>query len=70
MKKIEDKLVWSEEDENMWLSVIEYVQTYPAHRNSVVNWLKSLKDRYTWKPGGEQLNALEIVSSAKGFYDK
>lgn len=29
------------------------------------SWLKSLKERYTWKPSVAQLNALSIVS--KGY---
>ena len=45
IEKIEQKPDWNKEDEKMLYSAIEYVQTYPAHRNSVVNWLKSLKQR-------------------------
>ena len=49
---------WSEEDEEMLLSAIEYVQTYPAHRQSVVNWLKSFRPQPHWKPSEEQMEAL------------
>lgn len=28
----------------------------------VINWLKSLKDRYTWKPSDEQMLVLELAS--------
>ena len=50
---------WSEEDKKMLLSAIEYVQTYPAHRQSVVTWLKFLPERFNlqshWKPSEEQM---------------
>lgn len=55
---VEQNPAWREEDESMLLSAIEYIQTYPAHRQSVVDWLKSLKDRYTWKPSDEQITWL------------
>ena len=39
--RLKQKLAeWSEQDEIMLLSAIEYVQSYPAHRQSVVNWLQ------------------------------
>lgn len=37
---------WSKEDKEMLLSAMEYIQTYPAHRQSVVDWLKNLPNRF------------------------
>ena len=60
---LQPKQEWSEEDENMLLSAIEYVQSYPAHRQSVVNWLqsklKSFHPQPHWKPSEEQMKALK-----------
>ncbi len=66
---------WSEEDErnlNSILSCIEHCKNEdteaqyngnhyvePKHYEPLSDWLKSLKDRYTWKPTWEQLDALE-----------
>lgn len=61
IEKIEQKPDWNKEDEEMLYSAIEYAQTYPAHRNSVVNWLKSLRPQNTWKPSKEQMDALLFV---------
>lgn len=60
--------VWSKEDEKM----IEFWNLYYDHKvgdmpnKDVVenleefrDWLKALKERYTWKPSDEQLEALE-----------
>ena len=66
--QLQPKQEWSEEDEKMLNHVIidieslkEYV--YCKHLcDEEITWLKSLKDRYTWKPSIAQLNALSIVS--------
>ena len=62
---LNQKQVWSEEDERLFDSVVWHL------RNSVNNvdiehsagqledWLKSLKQRYTWKPNEEQMEALK-----------
>ena len=50
-----DKPTWSEEDENMLQSILDEYKSMPAEKR---NWLKSLKDRFTWKPSKEQIVAL------------
>lgn len=50
----EQKPAWSEEDEKMLNHIIGLLEGLP----NLHNWLKSLKDRYTWKPSDEQIKAL------------
>lgn len=68
---LQPKQEWSEEDEVMLSSAIEYVQSYPAHRQSVVSWLqgklKSLRPQPHWKPSEEQINALQMVKDSHYF---
>ena len=57
----ESKSFWSEEDENRFQSCLNILQAEPLLGNVEridANWLKSLKDRYTWKPSEEQIEAL------------
>ena len=63
LKKIEQKPAWSEEDEKMLHNIIKDVMI--LHNSKTidglkckVNWLKSLKNRYTWKPSDEQIQCL------------
>ena len=69
-KQGKQKSAWSEEDEvglgdAMW--AIEQARTIAKDENDMGNlwcaerWLKSIKDRYTWKPSDEQMNALNYV---------
>ena len=64
LKKIESKPAWSEEDEDMLNRLIlhfDWTGNYGFDKSdcdAARNWLKSLKERYTWKPSDEQLNAL------------
>ena len=57
----EMKSSWSEEDEERLMKVIWYVDN-PAplvlKDTMLVEWLKSLKGRYTWKPSKVQLECL------------
>ena len=39
-----------------WYSVVD-----KSKSRRVSDWLKSLKDRYTWKPSDEQMETLENV---------
>lgn len=57
---VEQKLAeWSEEDEKMLDGIIE-ASTHHCYLNITdINWLKSLKERYTWKPNKEQMNGLK-----------
>jgi hypothetical protein len=55
---------WSEEDDSNLERAIWYVEN-PAPKvvkdSILVEWLKSLKDRYTWEPSDEQMKALNYV---------
>ena len=64
--KIEHKTAWSEKDNEHVNSLLkrldglcrkEFTTTRFAI-NEDENWLKSLKERYTWKPSDEQMNTL------------
>jgi len=65
----EQKPAWSEEEKgNIDIIVsrlevdIEYWESRSKRRvdedKRVINWLKSLKERYTWKPSDEQITWL------------
>ena len=65
--KIEHNTAWSEKDNEHVNSLLkrldglcrkEFTTTRFAI-NEDENWLKSLKERYTWKPSDEQMNTLE-----------
>ena len=70
---------WSEEDEKMLCRCILHLEVATsgmplAIRDSMVeeaNWLKSLRNRYTWKPSEEQMEALcSKLPVVKGGGDK
>jgi len=71
----QSKQEWSEEDENhvkSILSTIECCKTQFPNTPAVVEvyntdiaWLKSLKERYTWKPSEEQLHYLSWIANIK-----
>ena len=63
----QSKQEWSEEDEEMFDAIIADIQfTQKAHTHDVnqvvyereIDWLKSLKERYNWKPSEGQLECL------------
>ena len=59
------KQEWSEEDEyciNQLIIFCEHCMVQDSNAKKCADWLKSLKDRKTWKPSIAQLNALSIVS--------
>ena len=64
---------WSEEDEVMIANIRDDLFCYQTkvrdedHQlaediEKEINWLKSLKQRYTWKPSDEQITVLELAS--------
>ena len=61
------KPAWSEEDERNLQGIIDEIEANKndapdydvATYNRFLSWLKSLKERYTWKPSEEQMNTLE-----------
>ena len=63
LKKIEQEPAWSKEDERMYreLHNLIYSTPYCDSRKELSDWLKSLKDRCTWKPSDEQMKALKGV---------
>lgn len=58
---VEQKPTWSEEDNVMMYKLLAVVELYydrdgdDLDKQSCIDWLKSLKDRYTWKPSDEQM---------------
>jgi hypothetical protein len=70
-KLVEQKPAWSEEYEKMLNGIIE-ASTHHCYLNITdIDWLKSLKERYTWKPSDEQMEALRIARDRNdkiGFY--
>jgi len=73
----EQKPAWSEEDENLFRCAIDAVEQESKVRTDgcldeevgkmVTDWLKSLKDRFTWKPSEEQMIALRQVISGCSY---
>ena len=63
-KQCEQKPAWSEEDDYILNLVGQFTSKgYKPHPKIpslefVQDWLKSLKERYTWKPSDEQMEAL------------
>lgn len=61
------KQEWSEEDEKIALSIEQVMNCasllniVPEKVDKIRTWLKSLKDRYTWKPSDKQMKALDSV---------
>lgn len=64
---------WSEDDEKLFKSALWHIKNSCGNggKNSgefeVYNWLKSLKDRYTWKPSDEQMIELRRVISGCSY---
>ena len=68
----EQKPAWGEEDEEMIRSIFLGIEAYSPSiiygngKEKVLNWIKSLKDRYTWKPSEEQILAIETAINVIG----
>ena len=74
----EQKPAWNEEDEKFLKQAIEEINYALNDKDlfyngtlPIVDWLKSLKERYAWKPSDEQIKVCKEVYadllSAKGF---
>lgn len=60
-----EKPAWSEEDERTYRSIIySFVHNFPLVIPQQ-EFVKSLKDRYTWKPSDEQMGALANTCDGK-----
>lgn len=64
----EQNPAWSEEDEGICIEAIKLLTNQSLYetcinlRTEIVDWLKSLKDRYTWKPSEKQIEALDFAA--------
>ena len=56
--RLVQKPAWSEEDEAKFESCIKVLQTSDGYDTINTKWLKSIKDKYTWKPSERQKEAL------------
>jgi hypothetical protein len=55
---------WSEEDERHLNTAVAYLKDAREFKKAAedcINWLKFLKERYTWKPSDEQISIIEFV---------
>ena len=59
------KQEWSEEDEDNLTDIFVAIDNFYTtnHKKELITFLKSLKDRYTWKPSDEQIMALDGICS-------
>ena len=67
--RLEQKPAWSEEDEWNRNEIIadlnEFIEIYKCDNiKPLIEWLKSLKDRYTWKPSDKQMQALSSAGNS------
>jgi tetratricopeptide (TPR) repeat protein len=70
-KKIEQKPAWSEWDEEILSEIIDFFEngilTVQHDFRIYASWLKSLKQKYTWKPSDKQMNTLRHVISGCSY---
>ena len=67
----EQNPVWSEEDEKKFsdiLAILRGGENCYYNSPTLIDWLKSLKDRYTWKPTEEQMDALDYYANSLCTY--
>ena len=69
---------WSEEDEKFFKSCLWHISNSVSNgkctdsKCQLTDWLKSIKERYTWKPSQVQLSALswEISNTSEGSWQR
>ena len=72
LKKIEQKSAWSEEDEKFLKTALWHISYSVSNGKNTdehcdtTDWLKSLKERYTWKPTDAQMESLDLLSRGEG----
>ena len=71
VEDVEQNPAWSEEDKRIIDNLISQLGNLYTRKlikeetkDKYVNWLKSFKDRYTWKPSDEQMELLKEVQQA------
>lgn len=57
----EMKSSWSEENEQIYVSILNDLRQGVIPDNNDIDWLKSIKTRITWKPNEKQVKALRWV---------
>ena len=71
----QSKQEWNEEDRKMINKLSSVVVLYynicddDLDKQSCIDWLKSLKERYTWKPSDEQIEILDMVLTNESLDD-
>ena len=72
--RVQPKQAWGKEDEKCIRLSTDIIDSalragfcVQLDRDRCVDWLKSLKERYTWKPTTEQLRELRCVISGCSF---
>ena len=71
-KQGEQNPTWTEDDEKMLHTIIadfkgfkhDNTSSLEPHFDNCIAWLKSLKDRYAWKPTEEQINAIKLARNS------
>ena len=70
---VEQKPAWSEEDNKALDSILNDLKQGVIPDNDDIDWLNSLKERYTWKPSNEHIkrlnNAINILESLNEHTD-
>ena len=69
---LQPKQEWSKEDIQMYRNTLYYLsepsplkEVNGKSREQLLDWLKSIKDRYTWKPSDEQMHYLNWIANIK-----
>ena len=62
-QKHQKPVEWSEDDQSNFCELSSFIfETYRAEDASrLITWLKSLKNRYTWKPSEEQMELIKDI---------
>ena len=68
-KQGEQGPAWGEEDEKKLRGICNYISCSdsPEGFEEWIDWLNSLKDRYTWKPSDEQIGVIEAIINNRSF---
>lgn len=56
---VQPKQEWSEEDEKRYTLACVFIRNIDEVKADLIAWFKSLKERCTWKPSDEQMEALD-----------